>query len=169
MSGGVERDPKGKFLPGHEGIGDHKASHKNWQAMMAAGIEAIPTFHVGSPWSALSALKDAPKIALGGMVRKHRKLKTKWVQECFARIWPKRVHGFGLMPQPILRSFPFHSVDASNWLMASKYGAWMAFPGLKTSRGSSKNLTVEVEWCLELERELKGRWRKQMKQLEAQA
>lgn len=162
----LESDPSLVEVFSLDVIGDHKASYKNWQAMMMAGLPAIPTFHIGSPWSALTALKGAPKIALGGMVRRHPNHKLEWCRECFARVWPKRLHGFGVMSPSLLRSVPFHSVDATNWQMGSKYGKWRAFPGITTKRGPSKNLTVEVEWCLSLERELKGRWHKEMKLLE---
>ena len=51
-------------------IGDPTATRKNNEYMWSKGVEAIPTFHFGSPWSALDDIMHRPKIALGGVARR---------------------------------------------------------------------------------------------------
>lgn len=149
-------------------IGDWKAGIKNCEEMWRQGVEAIPCFHYGEPWELLTSLcKDYPKVALGGCVGK--KDKDKFAGQCFARVWPKRIHGFGFGSEKSIMAFPWHSVDATNWEIAPcKYGQWKAFGTQRVSvRGSRQNLRAEVEWYLDLERRARDRWRKEMKKLEA--
>jgi hypothetical protein len=149
-------------------IGDWRASLKNTEAMWKAGVRAIPCFHVGEPEDVLVSLaRDYPKIALGGAVGFRGK--REWARQCLARVWPKRVHGFGFGSEGDILAVPFHSVDATNWeLGPCRFGQWKAYGGNKVSvRGSKQNLRVEVEWYLALERRAQKRWAKQMKELEA--
>lgn len=148
-------------------IGDWKAGIANTEKMWKAGVEAIPCFHYGEPWSILKGLaKDYPKVALGGCVGKRDK--DKFASECFARVWPKKLHGFGFGSEKSLMLLPWHSVDATNWeLGPCKFGRWAAFGNASISvRGSKQNLRAEVEWYLELERKARVRWKKEMQQLE---
>ena len=104
--------------------------------------------------------KDQPKIALGGAVGTRKK--DAWAAQCFARVWPKPVHGFGFGGEKSLLSLPWHSVDASNWEVGPcKYGRWKSF-GVMSVRGSRQNLKGEVEWHLRLEARARTKWRKQM-------
>ena len=150
-------------------IGDPVASARNCEEMNRQGIPAIPTFHLGSPWSMLVDMaKDYPKLALGGMVGKPTALKGRFIGQAFARVWPKKVHAFGVGSRRLLRKYPFHSADASNWEQGpTAYGRWQAY-GNMSVRGGSQNLRGEVEWYLRLERELQGRWHKEMKLLGGQ-
>src|SRR6185437_11816734 len=91
-------------------IGDWKASLKNCEAMWAAGVPAVPCYHVGEPESVLLGLaRDYPKIALGGCVGYRDK--DLFAANCFARVWPKAVHGFGFGSEKSLMALPWHSVD----------------------------------------------------------
>lgn len=149
-------------------IGDWKASRKNCEEMWSQGISAIPTYHVGEPWEVLIGLsKDYPKIALGGAVGFRGKLK--WAEQCFSRVWPKAIHGFGFGSEKAIMSLPFHSVDATNWEIGPcKYGAWKAYGGQTVSvRGSNQNLRVEVEWYLALEKRAQEKWKKEMAAVQA--
>ena len=150
-------------------IGDYKASLKNCEEAWKAGVPAIPTFHVGEPWKVLLDIaKTYPKIALGGMVGKPRGVKEKFIEQSFARVWPKRVHGFGLCTRDLLMKFPFHSVDATNWEIGPcKFGRWASF-GQLCIRGSKQNLRAEVEYYLRLEYEARQRWKKEMALLDGE-
>jgi hypothetical protein len=76
-------------------IGDPKASGANCAAMWKAGIPAIPCFHYGEPESALLEMSDKySKIAIGGVAYKRGSAKIGWAEQVFARVWPKRIHGF---------------------------------------------------------------------------
>jgi hypothetical protein len=135
--------------------------------MWAAGVEAIPTFHQGSPWDVLVGLcRDYPKVAIGGVALKRTKFKEDFAADCFRRVWPHRLHGFGYGAARYLRKFPFHSVDATNWeLGPCKFGRWHSF-GIMSVRGSDQNLRTEVEYFLGVEREAQSRWAREMKRLE---
>lgn len=149
-------------------IGDWKASAVNCRKMWDAGVPAIPCFHTNEPEHELIAMaKDYPKIALGGCVGFRGKLK--FAQQCFARVWPKRIHGFGFGAEKDIMALPWHSVDATNWEIGPcKFGRWNAF-GNMSVRGSKQNLRAEVEWYLDLERRARQKWAGAMKQLDEDA
>ena len=146
-------------------IGNWRASLRNCERMWEAGVQAIPCYHVGEPEHALKHIaRQYPKIALGGAVGFRRK--DEWAAQCFARVWPKAVHGFGFGSEKSVMSVPWHSVDATSWEIGPcKYGRWQSF-GRMSVRGSRQNLRAEVEWYLRLERRARARWRKQMEQLD---
>lgn len=151
-------------------IGDWKGSLKNTEKMWKAGVPAIPCFHADEPWDALIGMaRDYPKIALGGVALAKSGKKMAWAKQCFARVWPKKIHGFAFCSETAVLSLPFHSVDATSWEIGPcKYGQWRAFGGQRVSvRGSKQNLRVEVEWYLELERKARARWKKEMTLLES--
>lgn len=150
-------------------IGDYKASLSNTEKMWKHGIEAIPCFHVGSPESELKAIaQDYPKIALGGAaLMSDQGAKFKWAEQCFARIWPKKVHGFAFAGERMVMRLPFHSVDACSWeLGPCKYGRWRTF-GKMSVRGSRQKLQCEIDNYLDLERRAKVRWAEEMQLLES--
>jgi hypothetical protein len=150
-------------------IGDWKASLKNTEIMWKHGVPAIPCFHYGEPWDVLLGLaKDYPKIAIGGCVG--RRDKDKFAAQCFARVWPKKCHGFGFGAESSLMKLPWHSVDATNWEMGPcAFGRWACFGNAAISvRGSSQNLRAEVEFYLDLEKRARERWKKEMVLLESQ-
>jgi hypothetical protein len=148
-------------------IGNWKASLKNCEEMWRQGIEAIPCYHVGEPWEVLTGIaRDYPKIALGGAVGYRRK--DEWATQCFARVWPKKIHGFGYGSEKSVMLLPWHSVDATNWEIGPcKFGRWQSF-GHMSVRGSKQNLRAEVEWYLDLECRARQKWAKQMEELETQ-
>lgn len=151
-----------------DAIGDWKTSRKNTDRMWKAGVEAIPVFHVGEPFDVLVGMvKDYPKVALGGLVRRSFKEKYNFIARSFEKVWPKRLHGFGLMDERLLMNFPFHSVDATNWeLVPCAFGRWKKF-GKMSVRGSKQNLRSEIEYYFDLEDKLKVRWKKEMALLES--
>lgn len=149
-------------------IGDWRASAANTEKMWAAGVPAIPTYHLGEPEAHLLDMAGQyPKIALGGAVGVASSTKIRWATQCFARVWPKRIHGLGFGSEKAIMTLPFHSVDASNWQTgAACYGNWKTF-GLMSVPGGGKNIRAEVEWHLDLERRAKIRWKNEMAELEA--
>lgn len=136
-------------------IGDWQASLRNCEKMWAEGIEAIPCFHVGSPEEALIECARYPKLALGGAVLYSDK--QRWAEQCFARVWPKRIHGFGWGSPSLINLLPWHSVDASNWeTMAVCFGRWQFLKGVST-RGTV-DLQPEIDHYLRIERAAQRRW-----------
>ena len=141
-------------------IGDWRASLRNTERMWQAWIEAIPCFHWGEPEDVLVGLaRDYPKIALGGMLKLRSGTKFDWARQCFDRVWPKRIHGFGLCSERVLLGLPFDSVDATNWEVGPcKFGRWRTM-GNASWRGIQQNLRAEVASYLDLEARARERWR----------
>jgi hypothetical protein len=145
-------------------IGDWRASLRNAEKMWQAGIPAIPAYHIGEPDDVLVGLaRDYPKIGIGGMARLKGDRKRRFAEQCFARVWPKPVHGFGVGTRESLLAVPWHSVDATNWEVGpGKFGRWKALGGTNLGiRGSDHDLRVEVAHYLEVERLARHRWRHQ--------
>lgn len=144
-------------------IGDWKASLRNTEIMWEHGVPAIPCYHAGEPESILIGLsKDYPKIALGGVAKKMSSVKLKWAEQCFARVWPCKIHGFGFSQESALARLPFHSVDATTWeISPCRFGRWVSYGNLSV-RGGSQNLRVEVEHYLRVEHRARLRWKKEM-------
>jgi hypothetical protein len=143
-------------------IGDPDATSANASLMLAAGISAIPTWHYREPFSVLTNLASTfRKIAIGGMAGTFSHItpttKRKVVEQCFARVWPKLIHGFGVAGPDILERFPFDSNDASNWSTGpQKFGQWAAFGQWRSKvsvPSQSIDLRCEVEFYLALERQ----------------
>lgn len=151
-------------------IADWRGSLKNCEEMWRQGVEAIPCYHVGEPEHVLKTLaRDYPKIALGGAVGYRRK--DEWAQQCFARVWPKKIHGFGFGAEKSIMGLPWHSVDATNWEIGPcKFGRWSSMGGQYVNwRGGKQNLRAEVEWYLSLEQRARQKWAGAMKALAAQS
>lgn len=148
-------------------IGDWRASIKNTERMWSEGIPAVPCYHFGEPESALLHLKkNYPKLALGGCAKMKGQIKNEFVRQCFARVWPHKIHGFGFGSESAILGFPFHSVDSTSWEFAAcGFGNWRAF-GKMSVRGSSQNLRSEVEYYLTLEEKARTRWRAEMELIE---
>lgn len=140
-------------------IGDWKASLHNCEEMWKQGVPAIPTYHRGEPEHVLKTIaREYPKIALGGVARMKIDGKNAWAKQCFARIWPKKVHGFGFGSEVSVMEMPFHSVDATNWEMGPcAFGNWRAY-GKMSVRGGKQDLRAEVDWYLKLEQRAKVKW-----------
>lgn len=138
-------------------IGDCEASLRNCEEMHRQGVDAIPCFHVDEPEEALIEMAASyDKIALGGMVG--FKGKRHFAEQCFARVFPKKIHGFGIGNARDILALPWHSVDASNWdLGPAKFARWNRFGNLSVRR-SNQNLGSEVDHYLRIERTARQRW-----------
>jgi hypothetical protein len=152
-------------------VGDWRASVRNAEQMWAAGVPAIPTFHHGEPEDVLLGLaRDYPKVAIGGIVGLNPKAKQRFIEQCFARVWPKPLHGFGVGTKAHVMAVPWHSVDATNWEIGPcKFGSWKSFGGAQLSvRGSTHDLRNEIKWYADLERLARHRWAREMEELRGQ-
>jgi GTP cyclohydrolase IA len=140
-------------------IGDHRKSAEYAAAMWKAGIPVIPCFHYGEPESALLEMAAAyPKIAIGGVAYKRGTGKLRWAEQVFARVWPKRIHGFAFASEAAVMGLPFHSTDSSSWeIGACGFGNWKTFGDLQV-RGSNQDLRGEVNAYLDLEERARVKW-----------
>ena len=142
-------------------IGDWRASMRNTEIMWKAGVEAIPCYHAGEPSRVLEEMvANYPRIALGGAAGVlYGEARYRYLAAAFAKAWPKRIHGFGINDPKLLSQFPFDSGDATSWeLGVLRFGIWKSSK-LKTPwlrRGH--NLRPEVDYYLDLERQLEAKW-----------
>ena len=155
-------------------IGDHDATLANTEAAWEAGIECIPTYHPGEPESYLRHIAETyPKIAIGGVaMMKPTSRKLAFAKAVFARVWPKPIHGLGFGTEQTIMALPWHTVDASNWQAApSRFGNWRSYSSHGSRRvslrGSTHDLTPEVDWHLRMERRAQQKWASRMLELEA--
>jgi hypothetical protein len=149
-------------------IGDWRGSQRNTERMWAAGVPAIPCYHYGEPEEVLMEMAERyPKIAVGGMVGYSVGKRIAFSSEVFARVWPKRIHGFGMGSHRGILGLPFHSTDATTWeIRPCGFGQWHAF-GTLNVRGSKQDLRKEVEYYRILEDKARHVWRKEMQVLAA--
>lgn len=143
-------------------IGDWRGTVQNTERLWGAGIQAIPAYHYGEPEDVLIGYaRDYPKIALGGAVGIRRKEKERWARQCFARIWPKPVHGFGFGLWA-LEALPFHTIDCSDWEgSAARFGTWKSLGGAKLGIGGQdllRNLATEAQFWIDAEFVAKRKW-----------
>lgn len=164
----LEIDPKLTEVYALDVIGDWRGTVKNTEEMWRQGVPAIPCYHIGSPEDVLKGLaRDYPKVALGGVAAATSQKKDFWAQQCFARIWPCKVHGFGFGSGRSIMALPWHSVDATTWEIGPcRFGRWKSFGKLNV-RGSQQDLRGEVQWYLKLEERARTKWKKQMLSLNA--
>lgn len=113
-----------------DGIGDPIKTWENQYAMEQQGINPLPCFHYGEDPRYLEYyVANYPYITIGGMVGKSQPLASKWLD----RIWEKyivdgagrpkvKVHGFGITAMPIVKRYPWYSVDSSSWIQAAAFG-----------------------------------------------
>lgn len=148
-------------------IGDWRASLANTERMWAAGIKAIPCWHAGEPEDVLKGLaRDYDKIAIGGVARQRSAAKMHVAKQVFARVWPKKIHGFGYGSEAQILGLPWHSVDATNWeLGPCRFGQWQKY-GKMSVRGSDQCLQSQIDYYLDLEQKARAKWAKEMKQFD---
>jgi hypothetical protein len=148
-------------------IGDWRASLKNTETMWAEGVEAIPCYHLADDhWDALSEMAHTyPKIAIGGMADARGNAKVEFANECFRRVWPKRIHGFAVGQRSLIEALPWDSVDASSWKQgALRFGRWSSMKGrvklgpLGDAHGFVPDLRGEVEAHLLMEHRHRMLW-----------
>lgn len=148
-------------------IGDWRGTERNYEAMLKAGIVCTPTWHRGSPPAQLVALaSSSSKIAIGGVAKwRHGggRERTAWLAQQVGRVWPKRIHAFGVTTEDTILSVPFASADSTSWYKLPWRGHWYGGeikPLFKTS-----SLVPMISRYLDLERRAKIRWARVMEKL----
>lgn len=106
--------------------GDVARSQANHRKMLDAGIQAMPVFHQGEPWSVLDeTIAAAPGRYIGIGFQRPISGAEAWLEEVFSRVPSDvRVHGFAMTS---FLQFPFHSVDSATWI--HEWKALMAVKG----------------------------------------
>lgn len=101
-------------------IGNHMASHKNWEALKAGGLDPIPVFQYASDLSFVEEMAaESPYVALGGLVPLSPRAQEQWLDRVFSRLpSDTNIHLLGCLRKSLLTKFPVHSADSSQ---ASRY------------------------------------------------
>jgi hypothetical protein len=112
-------------------VGDAQGTWQNQQAMERLGVKALPCFHYGEDERYLEYYAgNYEYITLGGMVPISTPNLFLWLD----RLWEKylcdgsgrprlKVHGFGLTSIPLMKRYPWFSVDSSSWVQISSVGS----------------------------------------------
>lgn len=114
-------------------IGDPQQSKDNYTWFADKGLDAIPTFHLGSPWHHLEEMCDRwSYVAIGGVAWRisSRKISAtnsdlaKMLQKCHYVANKKNVnlHGFGITAWDLIEKLPWHSIDSTTHLVGSRFG-----------------------------------------------
>lgn len=113
-----------------DSIGNAQGTYCNQLEMEARGVRPLPCFHKGEDERYLEYyLANYDYITIGGMVGSGYEQLTKWLD----RIWERylvdgtghakvKVHGFGMTSIPLMKNYPWHSVDSSSWIQYAVYG-----------------------------------------------
>lgn len=111
--------------------GDWEASLANQHLMEEQGLKPIPCYHNGEPMDLLERyVQEYEYIALGGMqaISVNTQRRAEWLDTCFQVICDKegyprtKVHGFGMTSFPLIRRYPWYSVDSSSALVYTVNG-----------------------------------------------
>ncbi len=113
-------------------IGDPKATWKNQLEMERAGLQPLPVFHYGSDpkWLERILSRGYDYMALGGfMAAGSTENIMRWLDYIWSRYltdkdgMPKvKVHGFAITSHPLLRRYPWYSVDSTTWVLVGAMG-----------------------------------------------
>lgn len=135
-----------------DGIGDPLATYRNQLAMEELGTRPLPCFHYGEDERYLEYyIANYEYITIGGMVPISTPQLILWLD----RIWAKyltdgsgkprlKVHGFGLTSVPLMRRYPWYSVDSSSWIQLAAHGN-IFIPSKGQFAISARSPNVKVE------------------------
>lgn len=135
-----------------DAIGDAEGTYRNQLEMERRGVRPLPCFHYGEPEALLDHyVANYDYITLGGMVP----ISTPQLRLWLDRLWeqhltypdgtPKiRVHGFGLTSLPLMKRYPWFSVDSSTWVQWAANGMILV-PGVGQVNISARSSSRKIE------------------------
>ena len=135
-----------------DGIGDPLKTYQNQLLMESYGVRPLPCFHYGEDERYLEwYIANYDYITIGGMVPISTQQLIHWLD----RLWERylcdgagrprvRVHGFGLTSLPLMKRYPWFSVDSSTWVQWAANGMLLV-PGMGQINVSSKSSSRKIE------------------------
>lgn len=116
-----------------DGIGDPLLTWQNQKRMEELGTRPLPCFHYGEDERYLTHYIDNYEyITLGGMVPISNRDLYVWLDRLWSRYLTDehgrarlRVHGFGMTSVPLMKRYPWYSVDSSSWVQIPMNGSIM--------------------------------------------
>jgi hypothetical protein len=113
---------------------DPAGSAANLQRLRDHGLDPMPVFHVGEPLDTFTAcLESAPYVAVGGLVNASVRARDARLWRYLAGLHAEaqeagvKLHGFGLSSWPLIRRFPWYSVDSSTPGLGYRYGVMKVY------------------------------------------
>lgn len=114
-----------------DGIGDPLLTYQNQVLMEREGVHPLPCFHYGEDERYLEHyIANYEYITLGGMVPHSSAENKLWLDRIWGRYLCKpdgsakiKVHGFGMTSIPLMKRYPWFSVDSSSWVQIAFRGA----------------------------------------------
>lgn len=95
--------------------GNLKRTRRNQARLEELGLDVLPVYHQGEPWSELERLVKAYDYIGIGFQRPIRGARQ-WLEEVFRRVGGRaRIHGFGMVRWEVA-GFPFESTDSTTWI-----------------------------------------------------
>jgi hypothetical protein len=147
-------------------IGDHEKSMSNALYMREKGCTVMPVFHIGEPYEVLRKYCHIfDRVGLSCRFGETEKESYAWLDQCFARQFPKGFHSFGWMNEKVLMRYPFETADSSSWAVASeRYKRWKAYGGRMFIPGKH-SLAPEIKFYADLQLKIKHRWKKEIERI----
>lgn len=105
-------------------IGDPKATLVNQKLMEKEGFHPLPVWHGNEDWQILKDYCSSyDYVGIGGIagVSEHHSRK-RLLDKIFFEFTGKKFHLFGVTSFPILKGYPFYSVDSTSWNASMRYG-----------------------------------------------
>ena len=129
-------------------IGNEKESWKNYKALRAGGLEAIPTIHYGTDPKVISkyAKEGVDFMGLGGMVGRKSEVQRllRWTLSVFRYARDNhpemRFHGWGVTHNELVMNLPWYSVDSSGFSSSYRFARLALFD---PARG--RNTTIALD------------------------
>jgi hypothetical protein len=105
-------------------------SYANLQAMKAAGLSPIPTFHQGEEivWLEKMLHDGEPYLGISPAKNMPWYVQQEWLDRIFAMCTDRagnalvKIHGFGIASVDFLKRYPFFSCDTAGWATAAGWG-----------------------------------------------
>lgn len=164
------RNPDWNEVVALDVIGDQYASAKNALYMKEKGLTVMPVFHYGDDWALLKEYCDAfDRVGLSCRFGEKLDKSFGWLDQCFARAYPKKFHSFGWVARDMLWRFPFFSADTASWHNGVRFGRLSSVPTGRYKKKSecaegehAYDLRIEIRHYLRLQSEIQDRWRQEL-------
>lgn len=132
-----------------DAIGNENKSKSNYLAMRDAGVNGVPTYHVGESYDFLEWLLSEWKyVAIGGLVPYlkgggggYRDAVIRALIRCHkaSKDSGGKLHGFGVTTWRLMKSFDWYSVDSTAWHTGRRFGKCLVWDdGVKTVTGRER-------------------------------
>jgi len=133
-------------------IYNHKATIEVQEYMESCGLDPMPVFHHGEPFSVLEDYIDKyDYVGVGGLgQRTSVQSYIDFGDKIFERVCDKhgrpqvKVHGFAMTSVQLMTRYPWYSCDSSTWTSLSRNG-WARFPRIHKD-GSYDFLRKPISW-----------------------